>query len=251
MGILESEKVYIEQIIQEYEEGKKLQDIAKTRNTTEGTIKAQLLEFGGEKGKGILIKVLEEETGLPIRDIAEERMNNTSIKQLADKYLTNLPVMTNLLKQYETIIGEKIFKRVDTSRRKDLDLKENEIIEKYRKGASLKSLAKDYKTATRVLRTRFDAFIARTGIDIDDEHEKSIMQQKEQQEQEEIEISVFKLASLQSICKIIDKYGYSFKELSEEAEKRGYTVLKATYEEALEQLRSQGNVKKEGEEVEW
>ena len=246
----EQEEISAEGIIKRYDKGMALPQIAKDFNTNKNTILRCLNEDGGEKGKTIVMLYLDSSKSnkITIREAVQHYdEEGLSIEQIAEDYDVDIPTVVNRLKDYEAIFGKKIIRRRWRQRRADLDLAASDIIKEYKDGVFLADIAGGHHCSTMAIRSRLDEHMEKTGEDIDKIHDRSIRQRsKSNEETEKIEKeqdSEFKIASLQSVCNIIEKYNYSFDKISEEAKIRGYIVLPEVYLKAFETVKRQKRAK--------
>lgn len=263
MEISQSEKEYIEQIIKEFNEGKKIKDIAKMRQTTENNIKRQLFELGGEEGREILLQDLEIASGIPIKQmVLEYEQNKKTIKQISDEYGIGVTKLGETIRRYELITGKKIIVKPSSN----IDVEE--ILQKYRNGITAKEIANEIDILPSAVYRTIYQHAKENGNDIQVEHRSNWNARRsnnhseqvdsdienlenEKENRKENEKSRIKVLSLNAACKIIEKYNYTFEELFREAKERGYIITREMYEKALEMMNKLEQEKIEGEEVEW
>ena len=252
------QKSYIEQVIQDYEQGKTISQIAKKYKKSSSMIKVDLLELGGKKGQEILLKELERASGLPVMEIIEKYKHGKNIEQLKKEYGAKSKI-SYIINQYQVITGEKVLGMNNSAYRDDLD--REKIVQEYREGKKESQLADENHVAISTIRRIVTKYADKNGYDIYDDHEKSAAKRiqdnnisnskdnKEDNEEDnkENDKEKLKIASLNSVIKIVKKYRYGYYELFQIGLEKGYFVSKATYERALELIEEQ----KKGEEVEW
>ena len=236
------QKSYIEQVIQDYEEGKTISQIAKKYRKSSSMIKVDLVELGGKKGQEILLNELERKSGLPVMEIIEKYKSGKTIEQLKEEYGEKFKI-NHIINQYQVITGRKVLRINNSDYRDDLD--RVKIVQEYREGKKESQLAAENHVAISTIRRILAKYADENGYRIYDDHENAAT--KRLNDNKEYEKDQLKIASLNSVCKILKKYKYGYEELFKIGLEKGYFVSKTTYESALELIEEQ----RKGEEVEW
>ena len=227
----------IEEIIKEFENEKNLRACAKKHKISISTIRRNLFELGGEKGKRVLIQELEMISKVPIMEIVKEYMKNKNASQICSDYNISAGKLSGIIHRYEDIMGEKIGnKRYSPQFRHDLD--REKIVDRYRSGEYITKIADDNDVSPSTVHLIITKYEIEHGIEIEEEHKKNIEKHKD-------EVKNLKKPSIDSVCRVIKKYNYSFDQLVKQAKKSGYIVSEEMYIKALERIEIE---KRKGEE---
>ena len=131
------EEIDLKQIKEEYEKGISLEEIAKKLNLPVRIIKSELLAYGRENGKEILLKELERKYPM-IKEMVEDCKQGKTIKQFFERYQIDIEKIYEGIRLYQLITGEKFTirnKHGSGNIREDLQV--DKIIEQFRKGKTL------------------------------------------------------------------------------------------------------------------
>lgn len=198
-----------DEIVKEYAAGKTYQELAEGYRTCETTIRNRIIDYVRINGNSIREKhnknrekfieerkkiIKKDKKGLPIREIAERHQRGEAYQALAKSYQVSINAIKDRITYYETKKGTTI----------DLSM----IVTYFRLGYDLdeiKQIAEEYSCK---------------------------MDEKEIEIAQRIENGELKVATEESIAKIIKKYEYSYKELAEVGKEKGYIVLENRYNSA-------------------
>ena len=239
--------------IKEIENGKTIEEVANENNIWPERLRAYLLQYGGPKGKKILLSEILGELPISMSEINLKFQNGNTATDIAKEIAVGTEWLLDTILKYEMISGDKIQKRKGLNlkkRRNDLD--DSKIIEEYRNGRNLKEIADGYNASTTTIRRRIDEYKKRTGEDIDEEHiiakQKKKLRGKDEnkenrdkaKEQEE---------KIKLVAEIIKKHGYSYEQLCEIAKEKEYDEIpKIIYYQALNFQNEERNEEQKGEE---
>ena len=266
----EQEKISIEGIMKRYNKGMTIPQIAKDFHTIKNEIIRCLIADGGEQGKIIVMKYYDtrKKVNVPMNEVVQKYNEGLSKQKIAEEYGVDIVTIERKIIEYRSIARLDSFGKKLRKRRDDIDSEIDQIVKLFKEGSTISQIAEKYACSEFAIRDRIEKYQIQTGEDIYKIRSEIIKKRKSNieddnlKEDDEIKtpITVFKLASLESICKIIEKYDYTFEQLAKEAKKRGYTLLKETYLKAFEVVRRKEKSKeaeekgikgKKGEEVEW
>lgn len=312
-------KIPLEHVIKEYKNGTSLKNISTEIRIPIRIIKSELLQYGGKKGQEILLQELEKEFPM-IKAMVQDYQERKNVQQLSKQYHLTENMTRNVIRQYQTIVGEKTSKKYTTNYREDLQT--DQIIEGFRNGELLSKIANDNDASVTAIRYRIDKYIEEHGNQIEEErknaiekiyYEREVLKHTYAQIEEKYHVSIttikkrlkdykaqiekrkntkannendkieennyeiidlpiiikyfrfgysldkvqkfakenghpikesdietarkiengeLKVATEESIANIIEKYGYSYEELTEIGKKKGYVILKEFYASA-------------------
>lgn len=165
-------EIELKQIIEEYEKGTSLEEIAKKLNLPVRIIKSELLSYGRENGKEILLKELERNYPM-IKEMAEDCKQGKTMEQFFERYHIDIEKIYEAIRQYQLITGEKFSIRnkqgYGNSRQ---DLQVDKIIDQFRKGETLAKIAEEQEASVTAVRSRIQQYIQKHGNEILEEHNK-------------------------------------------------------------------------------
>ncbi len=164
-------EIVLKQIIEDYENGTSLKEINKKLHIPIRMIKLDLFEYGGKRGKKILLQELEKEFPM-IKEIIEKYDQGKTSKQLSEQYHTHVEKISNAIQQYKMLTGKTLRKNSIRNYRDDLQI--DEIIKEFRKGETLSKIASDQKTSVTAVRNRVNKYIQENGNEIVEERKKAI-----------------------------------------------------------------------------
>lgn len=192
-------------IIEDYRSGKQMINITKENNTTYVIVRKIIARYLSENGPGI-----EEERK---RILELERK-----KKIEDE----------IAKKRE---GKKVEKR-KRYKKKKIALDVEEIYFKHTKNKmTLQQLADEYHVSAGTISNRIREYIIEHNIDM--------VEESDQQNSDEIKDKKLKITTRYSIENILQKYKYSYEQLSQIALEAGYIVPKDIYESVVEELNKQ------------
>ncbi len=192
-------------IIEDYRSGKQMINITKENNTTYVIVRKIIARYLSENGPGI-----EEERK---RILELERK-----KKIEDE----------IAKKRE---GKKVEKR-KRYKKKKIALDVEEIYFKHTKNKmTLQQLADEYHVSASTISSRIREYIIEHNIDM--------VEESDQQNSDEIKDKKLKITTRYSIENILQKYKYSYEQLSQMALEAGYIVPKDIYESVVEELNKQ------------
>ena len=192
-------------IIEDYRSGKQMINITKENNTTYVIVRKIIARYLSENGPGI-----EEERK---RILELERK-----KKIEDE----------IAKKRE---GKKVEKR-KRYKKKKIALDVEEIYFKHTKNKmTLQQLADEYHVSAGTISNRIREYIIEHNIDM--------VEESDQQNSDEIKDKKLKITTRYSIENILQKYKYSYEQLSQMALEAGYIVPKDIYESVVEELNKQ------------
>ena len=150
----------IEEIVSKWENGATQQELADEYGISRRTIIKKIKEWYEEKGK-IKPRISgKNRIELPMEEIVSKWENGAIQQELADEYGTSyITVSTRIKKWYEE--KGKIKPRV--SGKKRIELPAEEIVLKWKNGATLKELADEYRTSPATVRARIDKYVDSSG----------------------------------------------------------------------------------------
>ena len=251
-------EIVLKQIIEDYENGTSLKEINKKLHIPIRMIKLDLFEYGGKRGKKILLQELEKEFPM-IKEIIEKYNQGKTSKQLSEQYHTHVEKISNAIQQYKMLTGKTLRKNSIRNYRDDLQI--DEIIKEFRKGETLSKIASDQKTSVTAVRNRVNKYIEENGNQIVEERKKAIEERKKAKNYG----IPYTTGKIKKVCKkggsyakivesndarnttttpikndVIDlsmivKYfslGFSFRQVKEYAKKRGYEINERDMETA-------------------
>lgn len=246
------EEVYL--CIREIESGKKISEVSKEKYIKPEILRSYILEYGGIRGKNVLLKELEEQLPISMEELIERYVSGKTMDEIADDLGVGRFVIRNIISKYEAISGKKFHRRKITNKRDDIDTEY--IIDEYRKGKGISKIAEEIGASVTAVKKRIEDYKKEHEDDIEGEHEenlekirtvkrlerkangrkkyisKKIETKEEQEKKRNKEKEQIKLVE-----EIIRTYGYSYEQLSEIARNRGDEVTEMVYYQALNNIR--------------
>lgn len=175
----EEQKIYLENIITQIEQGKTITEIVGLRNSK---VKRLLFEECGQRGREALI--LDFERTKPILKIIELYSNNNlRIDDVAKKLQISKGEVAKIIETYEFLTGKEI-RKSDNKDQQDLD--EKSIIEDYRLGKQMIQLAKDNNTTYEVARRIIARYLSENGPEIEEERKRILELDRKKKVEDEI-----------------------------------------------------------------
>lgn len=261
------EGIPVEEIIAEYENGKKLKKIAKENNVAVNKLRSILIEKGGLKGKEIVQKEFNKKykTDLPISDIVKEYENGKDCKKIANDYGVSPATIHSRIFDYEFLTGEKILRRKHETQYRD-DVPEDMISAEYHEGkTTYDKLAKKYHISEWTIKSRVDKYdmrktvknnvanksnekimnlstiynYLRHGYDLEkiEKYVQSLgysIDEEDLKTARKIETGELIVANEQFIYEKLRRLGHnSYERLCKMAEKEGYIILKDIYYQTI------------------
>lgn len=168
-------KIPLEQVIKEYKNGTSLKNISTEIRIPIRIIKSELLQYGGKRGQEILMQELEKEFPM-IKAMVQDYQERKNVQQLSKQYHLTENMTRNVIRQYQTIVGEKTSKKYTTNYREDLQT--DQIIEEFRNGELLSKIANDNDASVTAIRYRVDNYIEEHGNQIVEERKNAIEKQQ-------------------------------------------------------------------------
>lgn len=229
----------LETIMAQIENGKVLSEIVSGHNSK---IKRLLFEECGERGKRALI--LDFERKYPIFKILELYNNGFKLDEVDEKLGLATGKSTNLIIEYEFLTGKK-FQHLYSGIRYDLD--SDEIIEQYRAGKTMEQIAEENECSAMSIQKRINEYMAENGDELKREHDYNfeLLKLSDNSSRKKYKLedvcynSNLKIATRYSIQRVLNKYDYTYEELSKEALKAGYFVQREVYDSVIEKLNKQ------------
>lgn len=192
-------------IIEDYRLGKKIMHIAKDNNTTYEITRRIITRYLSENGPEI------EEERKKILELNRKKKVEYEIQNKRE--------------------GKKVEKR-ERYKKKRIALDVKEIYFKRAKNKmTLQQLADEYHISASTISSRIREYIIEHNIDM--------VEESDQQNSNEIKDKKLKIATRYSIENILQKYKYSYEQLSAIALEAGYIVQKDIYDSVVEELNKQ------------
>ena len=170
----------LEEIIKKIYEGISIENIAGEIGILPNYVRRALFTRKGEIGKQILLKELEEK--LPIYDIIkiyQDSNNNKLLSEIADDFGITFEEISEGLKMYELITGEKIKRtNVLTSNTRRDDLDKSEIIENYKHGVTIEELTEMHNCSDSTVRRTIKEYEEKNQVKLLKMHEKEYKKRK-------------------------------------------------------------------------
>ena len=216
---MEIELVY--NCIKEIENGKSIDEVAKYNHVKPRILRLYLLQDGGQKGKEIILDEIQSQLPLTIEEISDRVNEGKLLRDIAEECGVSHYKFTELFYRYKAISGQKI-QSDNKVKYKRTDLDVNKIINEYRNGKSIIQIAEENNTSTTTIRIRNIRKKAKN-----DKNRKIEMDRIREQENKKIKL----------IEQIIREYGYSYEQLLEIANRKGYEFSKLIYYQALNNIK--------------
>lgn len=205
---------------------------------------------------------------IPKEKVIKDYGNGRIMSDLATEQKVAVSTIKRIVDSYVIEHGDEIVEQHDRNKRtyNGIGLPIEEIIERRKDGETFKSIGKDYQVDTETIKQEVKSYYSpivnlsliigyfKLGYNLE-QIQEFCRKNGHEMKQEDIEIAKkiekgeLKVASEASIIEIIKKYGYSYEELVEVGEKKGYIILEDKYNSAQATIQySNKNKNKEGEE---
>ena len=231
--------------IREIESGKSIDQVAKEKYIKPDVIRAYLLEYGGVRGKNILLKELEEKLPISIEEMLEKYASGKTTKDISNELGVTYNWLMDKITRYESISGRKFPRKRTNNKRNDLD--EDYIIGEDISGVTFAKIAEDCDASVTAIQRLINEYKIKTGENIEEKRQKSvekIRKEKERKKRKSItrkktpeEVMEQEKEKVKLIEEIIRKYGYSYEQLSKIAENKRYKVSREIYYQALNNIK--------------
>lgn len=165
-------EIPLKQIIEDYENGQSIEEIKQNRNITLSIpmIKSILLEYGGKKGRAILLQELKKEIPM-IEEIVVDYQQKKTTQQLSEDYHINTKKISDGIQQYKILTGGIFANNHITNYREDIQTEE--IIEDYKNGKTLSKIADEQMASVFAIRSRIEHYIEEHGDEIVKQHNRN------------------------------------------------------------------------------
>ena len=175
----EEQRIYLENIITQIEQGKTISEIVGPRSSK---VKRLIFEECGQRGREALI--LDFERTKPILKIIELYSNNNlRIDDVAKKLQISKGEVAKIIETYKFLTGKEI-KKFDNKDQQDLD--EKSIIEDYRLGKKMMHMAKDNNTTYEIARRIITRYLSENGPEIEEERKRILELDRKKKVEDEI-----------------------------------------------------------------
>lgn len=149
-------------IIQKYESGIKIQDLASQYNVKYNTMNIKIEKYYKDIGEiRFQCKKGRKKLQIPIEDIIRRYEDGLSQEQIAEEYKVSQVYIWGRIEEYYTQTGRE--KPIKKSGRKRKELPIDEIVEQYEDGISQIELAQKYETSNMIISARIKEYYKNLG----------------------------------------------------------------------------------------
>lgn len=168
---INKKRVYVPvlEVVQEWKNGMKLEDIAEKHNVSRETIISRLKEYQLKTGEQVIQNKRKKE--IPLDEIIKEWKKGMTLEKLGQKYGVTRETISKRIKEFEYKTGQKLV-RDYIERVPKIDLPIEEIIEEWKNGTVLEEIAQKYGVTRNTIQRRLEEYEEKTGEKLVRTHSK-------------------------------------------------------------------------------